>query len=224
MSARVSTRISIRWPPEEASEPTDTLFLSLGGYYVDLRINKYTKTIDWALAGQRIIVSEDPLKVEFTHPLDSHCHAPGEQGHGEADVGQFSKLPNGDDLEVGEMAAPHLGGRVMPYEEVWRELDASEEAKGWILESVDEEPKVFYARIAGYFIAVKRTTSSDRYEYAAVREDREDGRWVSKHASEDVRGVETMSGLSEGLRPEKWNVGDIVKFGGMSVIVRAVAQ
>jgi hypothetical protein len=164
------------------------------------------------------------VKVEFTHPLDSHCGAPGEQGHGEADVGQFSKLPNGDDLEIGEMAAPHLGGRIMPYEEVWRELDASEEAKGWILESIDDEPKVFYASIAGYFIAVKRTTSSDRYEYAAVREDRDDGRWVSKHVSGDVGGVETMSGWNEGLRTEKWKVGDTVELGRNSVIVRAVAQ
>lgn len=64
MSARVSTRISIRWPPEEASEPTDTLVLSLEGYYVDLRIDKATKAIDWALAGQRIIISEDPCKSQ----------------------------------------------------------------------------------------------------------------------------------------------------------------
>lgn len=61
-SARVSTRISIRWPPAAASEPTDTLVLSLDGYYVDLRVSKEDLSLDWALAGERIVVSEDPSK------------------------------------------------------------------------------------------------------------------------------------------------------------------
>lgn len=61
-AARASTRISIRWPPEPASEPTDTLVLSLDGHYVDLRVNKIDKTIDWALAGERILISEEPRK------------------------------------------------------------------------------------------------------------------------------------------------------------------
>lgn len=60
MQVRASTRISIRWPPAPASEPTDTLVLSVGDYYVDLRVTKLDQKIDWALAGQRIVVSEDP--------------------------------------------------------------------------------------------------------------------------------------------------------------------
>lgn len=64
-SARASTRISIRWPPEAAAEPTDTLVLSLGGYYVDLRILKEDQSLDWALAGERITVSEDPCTFEL---------------------------------------------------------------------------------------------------------------------------------------------------------------
>lgn len=62
MAARISTRISIKWAAEPASEPTDTLVLSLGGYYVDLRIAKVDNSIDWALAGQRIVISEQPRK------------------------------------------------------------------------------------------------------------------------------------------------------------------
>jgi hypothetical protein len=65
MAARVSKRISIRWLPYEASEPTDTLVLSLGGWYVDLRIDKATGGIDWALAGQRIITSENPRMSQW---------------------------------------------------------------------------------------------------------------------------------------------------------------
>lgn len=65
MTARASTRISIRWPPAEASEPTDTLVLSVGEYYVDLRVLKEDGGLDWGLAGQRIVVSEDPRTSYF---------------------------------------------------------------------------------------------------------------------------------------------------------------
>ena len=57
---RASTRISIRWPPAPASEPTDTLVLSVGEYYVDLRVRKDDGSIEWALAGLRIVISQDP--------------------------------------------------------------------------------------------------------------------------------------------------------------------
>lgn len=69
MAARISTRISIKWAEESASEPTDTLVLSLGGYYVDLRIAKVDGTIDWALAGQRIVVSEEPRECNLSTVL-----------------------------------------------------------------------------------------------------------------------------------------------------------
>lgn len=128
------------------------------------------------------------MKIEFTHPLDSH-HPNNESDDVSAapDLGEFTKLPNGDDLETGEMAAPHLGGKVMPYEEVWRQLDpsihgddtnsesadGSSEVTAWILESVDEEDpakntaelttKSFYARIGRFYLAIRqmRAASSD---------------------------------------------------------------
>jgi hypothetical protein len=58
--ARASTRITIRWPPAPASEPTDTLVLSLGNHYVDLRVRKIDGSIDWVLAGERIVISTNP--------------------------------------------------------------------------------------------------------------------------------------------------------------------
>lgn len=66
MAARISTRISIKWADEPVSEPTDTLVLSLGGYYVDLRIARVDGSIDWALAGQRIVVSEQPRESKLS--------------------------------------------------------------------------------------------------------------------------------------------------------------
>lgn len=57
--SRLSTRISIRWIPESASENTDTIVMSVKGWYVDLRVDKITNDIDWAIAGQRVVDSED---------------------------------------------------------------------------------------------------------------------------------------------------------------------
>lgn len=73
-TARHSTRISIRWPPEEAYENTDTTVLSVGGWYLDLRVDVsgnhrrkpeettkgLTPSIDWAIAGRRIIERDEP--------------------------------------------------------------------------------------------------------------------------------------------------------------------
>jgi hypothetical protein len=58
--SRLSTRVSIKWADNEASEPTDTHVMSIEEYYMDLRVRKADTTIDWAMAGQRLIKSEDP--------------------------------------------------------------------------------------------------------------------------------------------------------------------
>lgn len=59
-SSSLSTRISLRWPPDPAFENTDTIVLSLMGWYVDLRVDKSTGKIDWAITGQRIVESQEP--------------------------------------------------------------------------------------------------------------------------------------------------------------------
>ncbi|KAL2869441.1 uncharacterized protein BJX67DRAFT_331739 [Aspergillus lucknowensis] len=114
--SRLSTRISLRWPPEATFENTDTLVLSVGNWYVDLRVDRATRTIDWAIAGERL-QAQDSNEVLFTHELDS------KNSFGVADCGSFSSLPNGDDLEVGVMPRHDLpGAPVREYEEVWRKL------------------------------------------------------------------------------------------------------
>ncbi|KAL4878213.1 hypothetical protein BJY04DRAFT_114968 [Aspergillus karnatakaensis] len=120
----LSTRISLRWPPEPAFENTDTIVLSVQKWYVDLRVDRATGTIDWAIAGERL-QDEDSSEVVFTHELDSRS------AFGVADCGTFSSLPNGDDLEVGVMPRPDLPGEpVRDYEEVWRKLSYREATKG----------------------------------------------------------------------------------------------
>lgn len=62
MVVQLSYRKSLRWVPGEPSEPTSTLVLDVGNYFVDLRILNSDGSIDWAMAGRRTILSESPRK------------------------------------------------------------------------------------------------------------------------------------------------------------------
>ncbi|KAK1148507.1 hypothetical protein N8T08_009513 [Aspergillus melleus] len=163
--SRLSTRISIRWIPEPASETTDTVVMSVKGWYVDLRVDKSSGDIDWAIAGQRIVDSQDSSRVQFTHEIDSH------NSFSVADCGTFTALPNGDDLEIGSMPRPDKpGAPVTDYEEVWRELTFREGPEGprkgvsWVLESKHQiqegdEKKVartFLARVWGTYVVIRQ--------------------------------------------------------------------
>jgi hypothetical protein len=60
MAYELSTRISLRWLPDAASEPTDTLVFNVGSYFMDLRVLKAKSSIDWGMAGERQILTQDP--------------------------------------------------------------------------------------------------------------------------------------------------------------------
>jgi len=73
-AAYISHRLSIRWVPEEASEPTNTVVLtgSRTGAFLDVRFFKEIgKTLDWAFAGYRYIDPDAPNVVTFRHHIDS---------------------------------------------------------------------------------------------------------------------------------------------------------
>lgn len=53
-SCSFTTRLSLRWVPEIPEETTDTVVLSVGEWFVDLRMDKMSGEIDWAMAGTRI--------------------------------------------------------------------------------------------------------------------------------------------------------------------------
>jgi hypothetical protein len=122
------------------------------------------------------------------------------------------------------MAAPHMGGRVMPYEEIWRELEDDLSSEAWILEGTDEIRKTFYGRVGRYFLAMERhlRSSTGVYEYSAIREDFRDSRWQRRYTVGDtsaILAVEAISGI------EKWHVGKEIDIGnGERCIVRALAQ
>jgi hypothetical protein len=66
-TCRLSTRLSIQWLPEPVGEETtDTAVMSVNGWYLDLRMKK-TGGLDWAIAGQRIVESQDPGKNHIYH-------------------------------------------------------------------------------------------------------------------------------------------------------------
>lgn len=77
-SCSFSTRISLRWVPEAPAETTDTVVLSVGEYFIDLRMDKATGTIDWAMAGTRIVENPNetprllPSSLKITNSIDQY--------------------------------------------------------------------------------------------------------------------------------------------------------
>ncbi|GFF79383.1 hypothetical protein IFM61392_08534 [Aspergillus lentulus] len=242
-SSSLSTRISLRWVPDPAFENTDTIVLSLLGWYVDLRVDKSTGKIDWAIAGQRIVDSQEPLRVLFTHAIESH------NAFEAVDCGTFTQLPNGDDLEIGSMPRWDLPGKpVREYEEVWRELPFREGPEGpgrgvsWVLEARGGErgvsrkdgcmvTRVFIARIWGTFVALRQeqmhsggdseAVVNDGREVSARREEwNSTTGWKTKYVlGPDADKLPSMTTIDTG--DGDWSVGSEVIVNGQPYIVRA---
>ncbi|KAJ5183418.1 hypothetical protein N7492_001034 [Penicillium capsulatum] len=249
-SCRFSTRISLRWLPEPAEETTDTIVMSVKDWYLDLRMDQKTGTIDWAIAGQRIVESQEPLKVSFSHELDSH------NSFEDADCGTFVSLLNGDDLETGSMPRPDRpGAPVTEYEEIWRELPFREGPEGsgkgisWVLESDDGDlgeaegevtvTKTFLSRIWGTYLALqqaqtqKRETSSSGgwkfsksgSEVSARREEWNSG-WQERYVIGDhARDLPSMVSGLNGKDERSWGrPGSRVVVDGRWYVVRAYEE
>lgn len=139
-----------------------------------------------------LVLMELIVKISFTRELDSLNEI------GMVDVAKFSPLPNGDDLETGEMPHPELPGAPMTaFEEVWRNLPFREGPEGaktgisWILESDDEGfatneqegektvNKVFFGRIWGTYLAFHQIQTHSQQKDS-------DGTWSVKKSGADV--------------------------------------
>lgn len=113
--------------------------------------------------------------MQFTHEIDS-------RGHTAPDLGIFTKLPNGDDLETGEMLCPEKGDAVTPYEEIWHEFP--EPPKGsisWIIRNDSHETGItFLGRVENAYLAFRKTGDG---AFTALREARDDktGEWKIKY-------------------------------------------
>ncbi|EFX05964.1 hypothetical protein CMQ_4033 [Grosmannia clavigera kw1407] len=225
MTIRLSTRISIRWGDDSPSEPTTTLVMSVDGYFMDLRVNKSDDSVDWAFAGRREIVSQDPLHCRWHHIIDSrHIFDP--------DEGEFENLSNGDSLETGSMSCPEKGGVVTPYEEVWRSIQPTAGLeRGWILQREEDDGSktiTFLGRVGSVFFAMKQqppsghlTVRREELQTAEAGSDKAP-QWVTKYHS----GNATLPSLANaGLLnfPDEltWKVGDEVTIQGQLYTVRA---
>ncbi|CAK7215193.1 hypothetical protein SCUCBS95973_002398 [Sporothrix curviconia] len=229
--ARLSTRISVRWGDEPASEPTTTLVMGVGGYFMDLRVNKSDKTVDWAFAGRRETVSETPLHCRWHHIIDSrNAFAP--------DEGSFVALPNGDSLETGSMPCPERGGAVTPYEEVWRTLSTGRE-RGWILQRDDGDDAeatvtaaatakttAFLGRVGSEFFAMVQTRGGGPLSVQREALETVDGgkqNWVVKFRDGEAPLPSlAAAGLLAFPGEASWTEGDEVDIQGALYTVRAL--
>ncbi|KAF9031802.1 hypothetical protein BDZ89DRAFT_948515 [Hymenopellis radicata] len=112
----ISYRDSIRWLPDDASEPTDTIVLTgrNSNIFVDVRFLKGTSELDWAFAGYRS--TREPKQTQFIHLIDSRTT----DAMSVEDCGTNTQLPDGRTLECGEMVNPATG-QMAAYEEIWRD-------------------------------------------------------------------------------------------------------
>ncbi|EKV11268.1 Cytochrome P450 [Penicillium digitatum] len=249
-SCRFSKRISFRWVTAPAEETTDTVVMSVKNWYIDLRIETATGKTDWAIAGERIVESQEPLRVTFSHELDSH------NAFETVDCGTFVPLPNGDDLEMGSMPRYDLpGAPVKEYEEVWRELPFREGPEGpakglsWVLESDDGDfgngegeitvDKTFLGRIWGTYLALRQTQVHTRQttpsgelvikksgaDVSARREEWESG-WKEKYSVGEAAGaLPSMMVGFEGEGVGSWRIpGEKVHVQGKTYVVRAFEE
>ncbi|CAI7569384.1 unnamed protein product [Penicillium glandicola] len=247
LEPNLTTRISMRWASDKPFETTDTLVITVNEWYVDLRVDKQTGKIDWALAGECTEEGKDPRRVVFTHEIDSH------HNFNVSNPCPFIPLPDGDILETGTMARPDVPGTPMTdYEEVWRYIPFPKGPEGpgrglsWILESDEgileegqhEVTKLFIGQIGGFYLVlhqkqthvVTRTPLGELAvqitgeEVSARREEWMDGHWDIKYAlGSSCDSLPSMAnGLDVEIRGRK--SGDKVTIGGSDFIVRGYAS
>ncbi|KAG0646856.1 hypothetical protein D0Z07_6491 [Hyphodiscus hymeniophilus] len=213
MSYDISTRVSLRWLPDPPSEPSDVLVYNVGHYFLDLRVLKADRSIQWAMAGEKQIISTEPLKCRWLKIIDSF-------GASEPDEASFTTLPNGDELETGSMPCPERGGAATKYEEVWRNLNPREGVEhAWILQSVDGN--IFLGRIGGGYMALRE---GKREGFGARREEWDIANgWNVKYEIGSVNGVPSFAAHGKIMfdKEESWKVGNIITISGNEYIVRA---
>ncbi|KAJ4555893.1 hypothetical protein HRR77_001808 [Exophiala dermatitidis] len=193
MSSLLSTRVGMRWIPGEKNEPTDTMVMNLGGWFIDLRIVKDNGSIDWAMAGQRQTLSEAPLTFKWTHWIDS-------RGSTEPDIGCFQpgSLAT-DSIETGSMVNPETG-LLTPYEETWRSLvpvGRENFPKAWILRS--EDGKTFLGKIGGNFIGLQGGEGpGSSLGFCATREswDKTRNSWATLYQTGEWSSLESLPCMS----------------------------
>ncbi|KAJ7468498.1 hypothetical protein FB451DRAFT_1400875 [Mycena latifolia] len=186
--ASISFRESIRWLPDEASEPTQTVVL--------------TGLESGAFAGYRS--SAGPNSTKFTHHIDSRTVNPLDV----VDVGTNTPLPDGRTLEVGEMVNPATG-EVTAYEEVWRDEECADALI--VRNGSAEGATVWRARVGDWQLALGRSggpgASGKFWAWQARRNKHGPGEaWTRVYFTELGAGSHEGSYLPDECGPE-WATG-----------------
>ncbi|KAJ3891579.1 hypothetical protein GG344DRAFT_65309 [Lentinula edodes] len=200
MPATVSFRKSIRWIPDEASEPSDTVVLTGGktGVFLDVRFLKDSNEIEWAFAGYRSTGSEELTK--FTHLIDSRTKDPLQV----VDYGSNTVLSDGTILEKGEMMNPETG-RLTAYEEVWQD-ESSDSNQAIFLQNVKYTS--WYARVGHWQLALGRDSAGVFWAFQAHSID---GDWMVVH-NLGVTNSGTVTLLPEDT--SHWAEGRVLEWNG----------
>ncbi|KAG9626276.1 hypothetical protein KCU64_g18841, partial [Aureobasidium melanogenum] len=215
MVVQLSYRKSLRWIPGEPSEPTSTLVLDVGNYFVDLRILKANSSIDWAMAGKRTILSTSPLKCQWTKEICSQ----NTERHD--DVGEFEDLPNGDALEKGSMPNPDNNDEIQAYEEVWGSIEVtSSDQPAWILRSKDGNGITYVGKVGDWFQVLRKREDGT---FSVLRDERVSGKWIKRCAVGEELPSIAGSG-EEAFSPEGWQQDTDVQVGGVTYTVYALEK
>jgi len=216
----ISFRQSIRWLPDDASEPTITVVLtgSKTGCFIDIRFIKGTSQLDWAFAGYRsssssglrvvcqarldaACLSADSNSTKFVHWIDSGTLSPRDVD----DRGTNTALPDGTTLEAGSMVNP-LTGRLSPYEEIWKDKESDE---GLFIRNT--RMTKWQARVGAHQLALGR---DDKGRFWAWQAEWDSGKveWKLKYSTESADNFVRF--LPGGSRIEGWLDGDRMEWNG----------
>ncbi|KAF8064125.1 hypothetical protein FPV67DRAFT_203492 [Lyophyllum atratum] len=196
-----SFRLSIRWLPEKASEPTSTVVLTGArtGVFLDTRFFKGTREMDWAFAGYRSIDPATPNVIRFRHDIDSRTTDQVE------DSGINTNLPDGTTLEEGEMVNPETG-KITPFEEIW--LDEEEKDAETVLFLKNDSGTTWQARVGGWEIALGRAKDGVFWAWQAEKLGEE---WTIRYSTTSVVHGHIVH-LPNNREVEDWKEGSIVEW------------
>ncbi|KAJ7160885.1 hypothetical protein C8R46DRAFT_1105828 [Mycena filopes] len=209
--ASISFRESIRWLPDEPSEPTRTIVLTAqDGAFLDVRFNVENRALDWAFAGYRS--SEEPNYTRFRHHIDSRTLNPLDV----VDVGTNTPLSGERTLEIGEMVNPATN-LMTKYEEIWRD----EECEGAVfLRNVSGS--VWRARAGTWQLALGRT-DGDFWAWQARKDDSREEGWTRGYSTSysTARNVVSKDSRMAYLPQDcqQWTSGSTAEWRGESWLV-----
>ncbi|PFH50008.1 hypothetical protein AMATHDRAFT_146334 [Amanita thiersii Skay4041] len=216
MPLYVSHRKSIRWPPADPSEPTDTIVLTgETGVFVDVRIVKGSNALDWAIAGYRTQTGTNTVK--FTHLIDSRS----ENTDGLEEHCTNTVLSDGSVLEVGEMVNPETG-KVAPYEEVWLDEEQKQTVTRWsaVTRAIfirDVDNRTWQGRVGDWQLGLGRNGDGTFWAWQAVKGNGVEGEWRV------VRETKVKDEKRGGIIPEiyygDWKEGQIIEWQSRSWVV-----